>query len=94
MKHYKIELVVSDAYAPNEPIPTDVLAEDIEYRMGLEGLYVHGGVAVYEVTHMPSYAELTRDNIRRIVTSHIGNTFGSGDEVADDIYYDLTALDD
>jgi hypothetical protein len=30
-----------------------------------------------------------RDRVRRAVTNHIGNTFGSGDEVADDIYYEV-----
>jgi hypothetical protein len=31
-----------------------------------------------------------RDRVRRAVTQHIGNTFGSGDEIADDIYYEVT----
>jgi hypothetical protein len=43
--------------------------------------------------HSPAPAaghpKLTQETIRRIVTSHIGNSFGSGDEIADDIYYEL-----
>lgn len=34
-----------------------------------------------------------RSRVRRAVTSHIGNSFGSGDEIADDIYYELTEGD-
>lgn len=30
-----------------------------------------------------------RDRVRKAVTRHIGNTFGSGDEIADDIYYEV-----
>lgn len=31
-----------------------------------------------------------RGRVRRAVTNHIGNSFGSGDEIADDIYYEVT----
>lgn len=30
-----------------------------------------------------------RDRVRKAVTRHIGNTFGSGDEIADDIYHEV-----
>lgn len=35
------------------------------------------------------HPNVDREVIRKIVTGHIGNTFGSGDEIADDIYYAL-----
>lgn len=31
-----------------------------------------------------------RHRVRKAVTNHIGNTFGSGDEIADDVYWEVT----